>query len=456
MIQSGHIVAIFGGAVAGSEAAKKLTERGIRCVVFEQSSLPYGKLESGLPKWHVKLRNQNELRIDEKLKHPLVEFVPFVKLGQKIKFPDLIHHWGFSAVLLATGAWRDRSLPVPGIDQYINKGFYYQNPFVAWFNKNHDPNYSDPDYRLTDNSLIIGGGLASIDVAKIVMIETVRRALENIGHKVDVLKIEKSGIPDLLTELGLSYAELGIKGCTLYYRRRLIDMPLNSFPGNPTREAIEKTYNLRKRIMENVQRKFLFRFEGCHQPVDKIIENNRLVGLVFKKTKVEKEKLVSIEGSEYNVHSSLVLSAIGSLPEKIPGIPYTGSTYDIKDENTGQLRGLDNVFALGNAVTGRGNIRESQLHGRRVSEQVMDEYLVWQSEDYEEIFNKAVANADKKVEAIGEHLNQRQVLATEKIIMILDRIRDLQYEVGYQGDYDAWIEKYLPYRLEKLDSTDQN
>ena len=207
MVQPGHIVAIFGGAVAGSEAAKKLTERGIRCVVFEQSSLPYGKLESGLPKWHVKLRNQNELRIDEKLRHPLVEFVPFVKLGQKIKFPDLIRHWGFSVVLLATGAWKDRLLPVPGINHYINKGFYYQNPFVAWFNKNHDPNYSDPDYRLADNALIIGGGLASIDVAKIVMIETVRRALDNKGHQVDVFNIERKGLPDLLAERGLSFAD---------------------------------------------------------------------------------------------------------------------------------------------------------------------------------------------------------------------------------------------------------
>ncbi len=453
MIQSGHIVAIFGGAVAGSEAAKKLTERGIRCVVFEQSSLPYGKLESGLPKWHVKLRNQNESRIDEKLKHPLVEFVPFVKLGQKIKFPDLINHWGFSAVLLATGAWRDRSLPVPGINHYINKGFYYQNPFVAWFNKNHDPDYYDPDYQMTDNALIIGGGLASIDVAKIVMIETVKKALENKGHKIDVHKIEKKGIPDLLADLGLSFANLGLNGCTLYYRRRLIDMPLNSFPGNPTEEDLEKTYNLRKRIMENVQRKFLFRFEDCHQPVDKIVENNHLVGLVFKKTKVEQGKLVTLEGSEYNVRGPLVISAIGSLPEKIPGIPYTGSTYDIEDANTGQLVGFDNVFALGNAVTGRGNIRESQLHGRRVSEQVMDEYLVWQAEDYEEIFKKAVANADKKGEAIGEHLYQRQVLAPEKIISILDRVRELQNEVGYRGDYDAWIEKFLPKRLEILNAS---
>ena len=89
MTESEHIVAIFGGAVAGSEAASKLTERGIRCVVFEQNPLPYGKLESGLPKWHVKLRNKEEAKIDEKLKHHLIEFVPSVTLGTEIDFNDI-------------------------------------------------------------------------------------------------------------------------------------------------------------------------------------------------------------------------------------------------------------------------------------------------------------------------------------------------------------------------------
>ncbi len=50
-----HIVAIFGGAVSGSEAAYQLAEKGIRTVVFDQNALPYGKIEDGLPKWHVKL-----------------------------------------------------------------------------------------------------------------------------------------------------------------------------------------------------------------------------------------------------------------------------------------------------------------------------------------------------------------------------------------------------------------
>ena len=50
------VVAIIGGAVAGSEAAAACAARGAIPVVFEQGARPYGKIEDGLPRWHEKLR----------------------------------------------------------------------------------------------------------------------------------------------------------------------------------------------------------------------------------------------------------------------------------------------------------------------------------------------------------------------------------------------------------------
>jgi len=57
-IKPGHLAVVVGGAVAGAEAVAQLTARGIRCVVLEQNPRPYGKIEDGLPRWHVKLRAQ--------------------------------------------------------------------------------------------------------------------------------------------------------------------------------------------------------------------------------------------------------------------------------------------------------------------------------------------------------------------------------------------------------------
>ena len=38
-------------------------------------------------------------------------------------FEDVVRNWGFTAVMLATGAWKDRPLPIEGIEhEYVNKG----------------------------------------------------------------------------------------------------------------------------------------------------------------------------------------------------------------------------------------------------------------------------------------------------------------------------------------------
>ena len=192
MTHPSHFVAIFGGAVSGAEAAHQLAGRGIRTVVFEQQTLPYGKIEDGLPKWHVKLRNSEEQKIDNKINHPNVTYVPNVKLGKDIDFEDVAKNWGFSAVLLATGAWNDRPLPVEDVDGYINKGLYYQNPFIYWFNHYHEPGFNGQQFDIFDNAIVIGGGLASLDVIKVLMIETVQKALGKKGHEIDMFTLERS------------------------------------------------------------------------------------------------------------------------------------------------------------------------------------------------------------------------------------------------------------------------
>src|ERR1700688_478167 len=103
-----HVVAVVGGATAGAEIAHVLASRGAIVAVFEQNKRPYGKIEDGLPRWHVEQRKQEYALIDARLKKPGVFFIPSVKLGCDLDFQDLCNSWGFSAVILANGAWRDR------------------------------------------------------------------------------------------------------------------------------------------------------------------------------------------------------------------------------------------------------------------------------------------------------------------------------------------------------------
>ncbi|MDH3711635.1 MAG: FAD-dependent oxidoreductase [Cyclobacteriaceae bacterium] len=449
MEKSGHhFIAIFGGAVAGSEAAFQLANRGFRVVVFDQNVLPYGKIEDGLPKWHDKLRDKEEQRINEKLSHPNVRFVPLATLGEKIDFLDVVNNWGFSAVLLATGAWKDRPLPVEGIDDYINKGLYYQNPLVYWFNHYHEPTYQGDHFELQDNAMVIGGGLASLDVVKILQIENVQKALRERGHEVDMFTLDR-GINKVLDSLGYTMDDLGLKGCALFYRRRDIDMPLSPLPTD-TPEQLEKAQGVRKKIMDNFLKKYLFRFEPCWAPVDKIVEGEQVTGILFQKTKIEDGRVVPVDGEFKEFRSPLIISSIGSLPEKITGIPSKGSTFEIDEKNCCRLIGFDNVFALGNAVTGRGNIKESMEHGKKIALKVMEHHLDWQEEDYEEWLRKSEGSVQEQVENIARQVEHKDYLPEETIRNILDRTAAMQAEVGYPGKFMDWVAQKLPVRLEDM------
>lgn len=443
-----HVIAIFGGAVSGAEAAFQLAQRGIRTVVFEQNALPYGKIEDGLPKWHAKLRDKEEANINEKLSHPLVTFVPKVRLGQEVDFEDVAKNWGFSAVFLATGAWRDRPLSIEGIDDYLGNGLYYQNPFIYWYNHKHEPGFQGEQLQVCDGAFVIGGGLASIDVAKALMMETVEKALLERGHSVNMFDLER-GIPKVLEGFGLTLEDLGLKGCTLIYRRRVKDMPL--FPGETdTPEKLAKAEAVREKVLLNAQAKFLFNMLPCHVPVDKIVENGRLAGLILQETKVENGKVSEIPGSEKEFRTSLVVSSIGSVPFPIPGIPMQGQTFAVDGDECCRLRGHENVFALGNAVTGRGNIKESMEHGKTVSEAVAEAYLSDPDSQFGELLRGRENTVDKSIQSLLGNLSQLIPPDEGTAATIFSKVKSLQEQVGYNGDFMAWIGEHLPVRLEEM------
>ncbi len=434
-----HVVMIIGGAVAGSEAALQLTQRGVRCVVLEQNDRPYGKVEDGLPRWHEKLRLQEEKKIDEKLAHPDVLFVPRTKVGRDITLEEIIS-WGLSAVVFANGAWRDRPFPLQGIEQFIGKGFWYQNALVYMFNHYPEPAYRGPAPEFADGALVIGGGLASLDVVKILMLETVVRALAARGHEVGLYELELGGIHKGLERLGLTLADLGLRGCTLVYRRRTEDMPVAEADGTSP-EEIERARATRRKLLNNFAKKYLFNFRDQCTPVGYLADGDRLAGLRLAATQGQNGRLVIVPGSEFEFSSRYVVSSIGSIPEEIPGLRMQGEVYRIKDEQTGEVEGLEKVFAIGNAVTGRGNILVSRRHGRVVSQHMIEHYLMGTASGYEEVLRDAAAETSAKMSVMAERLAQHAPLPPEKVDDLTAKARALQERAGYPGDYRQWIER---------------
>src|SRR5271167_3391518 len=315
---SRHVVAVIGGATAGSEVAYILAERGAQVAVIEQNPRPYGKIEDGLPRWHHKQRKDEYQRINSKLVHPNIEFVPLTRLGGNVKFDDLAHHWGLSAVVLANGAWRDRPFPVEGADQFVDRGLIYQNPLIYWFNHYPEKTYNGPRYELDPGGIVVGGGLASIDVVKVLQIETTLKALAQRNIREEMLKLEREGLEPVLKEHGLAWADLQVAPCKLYYRRRVLDMPLSDIPPDANPKRAEALRQARAKILEKAQRKFLFEFQELRAPTGLIEHEGRLTGLRLSRTEVVDGQARIVADSNEEVRGPFVVSSIGSIPERLP------------------------------------------------------------------------------------------------------------------------------------------
>ncbi len=438
---SRHVIAIIGGAVAGSEAAALCAERGMLAVVIEQNDRPFGKIEDGLPRWHDKLRDKEYAQIRENLTRPGVVFVPCTTLGRDVTIDTLLNDWKVSAVLLASGAWRDRPL-FAGSDAYLGTGLVNQNPFVYWYNHYPDAGFDGTRYEIGNDAIVVGGGLASIDVVKIINFELYKAALRKRGIHVTTLDIEHEGIPATLQKHGLTQAELGVKGVTLYYRREKVAMPLASAPQNATPQQLEKTGQVRAKVMDKVIDKYLVRFQPNHAPVGPVVEDGRLVGIKFQRTQTVDGKLVNIEGDIVEVRAPLIVSSIGSIPLPIPGLPMKGELVDFASWETGQVRGFDNVFGLGNVLTGKGNIKESRKNSREVSEQVISAYLGVGSD--RSTLDAGHAAAREAAEPAVNAAEAKAKLAPAQIERVFAAVKQHWARSGYDGDYAAWIAKVTP------------
>ena len=321
---SKHLVAIVGGAVSGSVAASSLIDKGHTVVVIEQNSRPFGKIEDGLPKWHKKQREQEYAKINDRINHPNIFYDPKTKLGKDISFDDLSNNLNFSAIILAIGASKDRPINLAGIENLEKNSLIYQNDFIYWFNHQDEVDYT---IDIKDGVTIIGGGLASLDVAKACQIELFRNAIpEKVKDQIDVEEIETQGIPKICEQYDIDYDQLNIKGATIVYRRTSKQMPLADIPDGASDEIINKVQNVRGKILQKAMDKFLFNFQELVSPKELIVNNNHLKGIILDKTELINGKVRTLDET-ISLETTQIISSIGSIPEPIEGIQMKRMAY---------------------------------------------------------------------------------------------------------------------------------
>ncbi|MFN3201995.1 MAG: FAD-dependent oxidoreductase [Bradymonadia bacterium] len=430
-----HIVAIIGGACAGAEVAARLADHGVEVVVFDQRERPYGKIEEGLPRWHRAQRIREFGIIDRKLGQPGVHVVPSTSIGADIAFDDLVNSWGFSAVVLACGAWRDRPFPVEGADAFVGRGLVYQNDLMRWYNHLGEPGHDNDAYRPVDGALVVGGGLASVDVCKVHMFEMTRRAFEARGLEFDGEKADKLGLDKVLDAHDLTWEELGIEGVTLFYRRGFEDMPVMAMPKGASPEKAAKVRSARVKIIERTLRKYRFTVETLARPESLIVEADRVVGLVFRRMQVVDGQLQPTDQT-FERRGPYVVSSIGSIPLPIEGVPMQGELIDYAEWDLGEVRGLPTVFGAGNVVTGKGNIAVSRRHGGTIGEHVAARLMGVGEGELQA--TAPVEHAAAHAEHVASALSQMAPPTEAQRADILARVAARQQVVGYE-DYAGWI-----------------
>ena len=147
-----------------------------------------------------------------------------------------------------------------------------------------------------------------------------------------------------------------------------------------------------------------------------IVEDDRLVGLRFRRTKMESGRPVPTD-EPFERRGPQVISSIGSIPLAIEGIPMKHDLFDFVDWDLGRLAQYPTVFATGNVATGKGNIVASRKHARSVGNHMLEKYL-----------------------QLGNEVIDLEPLSADDSRRLLDRGRAQQRRVGFSGEYRAWID----------------
>ena len=171
-------VAVVGAGPAGIYAADILTKAAPAATVdiFDRLPTPYGLIRYGVAPDHPRIK-EIITALHNVLEDPRIRFIGNVDYGVDVK-PEELGPF-YDAVVLATGADKDRDLDIPGIDL---PGSYGAADFVSWYDGHPDV---PREWPLTATKVaVLGAGNVAVDVARI-LAKTADELLETeIPHNV--------------------------------------------------------------------------------------------------------------------------------------------------------------------------------------------------------------------------------------------------------------------------------
>jgi NADPH-dependent glutamate synthase beta subunit-like oxidoreductase/Pyruvate/2-oxoacid:ferredoxin oxidoreductase delta subunit len=303
-------IAVVGAGPSGLSCAYQLARRGYAVTVFEALRAPGGMLRWGIPGYRLP-----EKVLDAEIQRILdlgVELCCGVKVGKDIRLDEL--RQSFDAVYLALGAQQGVRLGVEGEDA--------PNVFsgVDFLNRFHHGEKLDLGKDVV--VIVVGGGDTAIDAARI---------CKRLGANVTIL-----------------------------YRRTIEEMP-----------AIRK--EVEEAIQEGIQIEFLSAPVGFRKEAGRVTAMRCIRMKLGEPDSSGRRRPIPIEGSEFEIPASAIISAISQKPDFAGFEPLVEDKDWIAADDEGATK-IPGVWAGGD-VTRLDLVTTAIGHGRRAAEAIERKFL---------------------------------------------------------------------------------
>jgi ferredoxin--NADP+ reductase len=320
-------IAIIGSGPAGyytAEAATKLWDADARIDIFDRLPVPYGLIRSGVAPDHQSIKAVSR-RYEAVALSGNVRFIGNVSVGSDVSIAELCGI--YDAVVLATGAPRDRRLGLDGEDLGNVHG---SAAFVGWYNGHPEFARLDPDLS-GESAVVIGNGNVALDVARI-LAKTPGEFLGSdiVAHALDLLAASRIRKVTILGRRGphqiaMTPKELG-ELAHLNRARPVVDPA--DLP--PVAEDAALDPGQRKSVTllrgfaatpDDGSKAIAIEFDFFASPRAIVGDGGKVTGVEVERTQLVDGRAVGT-GENYVVPAGLVVACIGYQTSPIDGVPF--------------------------------------------------------------------------------------------------------------------------------------
>ncbi|MDR6940010.1 FAD-dependent oxidoreductase [Arcanobacterium hippocoleae] len=352
-------VAVIGAGPAGIYASDILAKSDVDAQIdlYEKLPAPYGLVRYGVAPDHPRIK-QIIKALYNILQRGDIRLVGNVEVGKDLSFDELHKH--YDAIIIATGADRDRPLHIPGADL---PEVYGASEFVYWYDGHPDVPRTWP--LAAKEVAVIGVGNVALDVARVLAKHPDDLLTTEIPQNVEE-GLRQSPITDVHVFGRRGPAQVKFTPMELRELGEVPDVDIIVYEEDydydeASQEAVEKSKMTRQVVniltdylLDQEEPKTASRRIHLHllqQPVE-ILGDTHVTGIRMERTALQGDETVAGTGEFIDYPVQAVYRAVGYFSSPIPGAPFDGTRGVVPNQGGRVTRTVNGETITGLYATG--------------------------------------------------------------------------------------------------------